>query len=107
MTLALNKLFKQDDDPVLVNLASEEYFKVVRPKVLKARIVTPIFEDWKNGQYKIISFYAKRARGLMARYAIEHRITDPRKLKVFDVDGYAFDAADSDDERWVFRRKLT
>ena len=107
VTLALNKLFKQDDDPVLVNLASEEYFKVVRPKVLKARIVTPVFEDWKNGQYKIISFYAKRARGLMARYAIEHRITDPRKLKAFDVDGYAFDAADSDDERWVFRRKLT
>jgi len=107
VTLALNKLFKQDDDPVLVNLASEEYFKVVRPKVLKARIVTPIFEDWKNGQYKIISFYAKRARGLMARYAIEHRITDPRKLKTFDVDGYAFTAADSDDERWVFRRKLT
>ncbi|NMV41731.1 peroxide stress protein YaaA [Ralstonia insidiosa] len=110
VTLALNKLFKQspsDSDPVLVNLASEEYFKVVRPKVLKARVVTPIFEDWKNGQYKIISFYAKRARGLMARYAIEHRITDPRKLKAFDVDGYAFDATDSDDERWVFRRKLT
>jgi len=107
VTLALNKLFKQDDDAVLVNLASEEYFKVVRPKVLKARIVTPVFEDWKNGQYKIISFYAKRARGLMARYAIEHRITDPRKLKTFDVDGYAFVAADSDDERWIFRRKLT
>lgn len=107
VTLALNKPFKQDDDPVLVNLASEEYFKVVRPKVLKARIVTPVFEDWKNGQYKIISFYAKRARGLMARYAIEHRITDPRKLKAFDVDGYAFVAADSDDERWIFRRKLT
>ncbi|CBJ42672.1 peroxide stress protein YaaA [Ralstonia solanacearum] len=105
VTLALNALLEPAGDPVLVNLASEEYFKVVRPKVLKARIVTPVFEDWKGGRYKIISFYAKRARGLMARYAIEHRITDPRKLKHFDAEGYAFAADVSDDERWVFRRK--
>ena len=77
-------------------------------KALKLPVVSCAFFEIKGEDApKIISFYAKRARGLMARYAIEHRITDPRKLKAFDVDGYAFAAADSDDERWVFRRKLT
>jgi cytoplasmic iron level regulating protein YaaA (DUF328/UPF0246 family) len=97
---------KSEGSPTLVNLASEEYFKVVRPKVLGARIVTPVFEDWKGGRYKIISFHAKRARGYMARYAVTHRITEPAKLKRFAEHGYAFDAAASDDGRWVFRRRL-
>lgn len=97
---------KQEGAPTLVNLASEEYFKAVRPGVLKARIVTPVFEDWKGGRYKIISFHAKRARGTMARYAVTHRITEASKLKRFKVDGYAYDAAASDDSRWVFRRRL-
>ncbi|MBP0628641.1 MULTISPECIES: peroxide stress protein YaaA [unclassified Cupriavidus] len=97
---------KQEGSQVLVNLASEEYFKVVRPKVLQARIVTPVFEDWKGGRYKIISFHAKRARGTMARYAVTHRITEPEKLKRFAEDGYAFDASASDAGRWVFRRRL-
>ncbi|SOY44003.1 conserved hypothetical protein, DUF328 [Cupriavidus taiwanensis] len=97
---------KQEGAPVLVNLASEEYFKVVRPKVLQARIVTPVFEDWKGGRYKIISFHAKRARGTMARYAVTHRVTEPEKLKRFAEDGYAFDKAASDATRWVFRRRL-
>jgi hypothetical protein len=65
-----------------------------------------VFEDWKNGQYKIISFYAKRARGMMARFAIENAITEVEGLKAFDVDGYAFVPAASTESSWLFRRKL-
>ncbi len=91
---------------MLVNLASEEYFKVVKPKLLKAQVISPVFEDWKGGKYKIISFYAKRARGLMARYAAEKNISQPEKLKAFDVEGYAFAPEASSESSWVFRRKL-
>lgn len=90
---------------VLVNCASTEYFKSVRPKRLDARIVTPVFEDWKGGRYKIISFHAKRARGLMARFAVEHRLDSPDLLKEFAAEGYAFDAAASNDSTFVFRRR--
>jgi cytoplasmic iron level regulating protein YaaA (DUF328/UPF0246 family) len=65
-----------------------------------------VFEDWKNGKYKIISFFAKRARGMMARYAAQHGITDAGRLKAFDVDGYAFDESVSTDRNWVFRRRV-
>jgi cytoplasmic iron level regulating protein YaaA (DUF328/UPF0246 family) len=91
---------------VLVNCASTEYFKSVRPKRLDARVVTPVFEDWKGGRYKIISFHAKRARGLMARFAVAHRIDTPEKLKEFAVEGYAFDPEASNDATFVFRRRL-
>lgn len=91
--------------PVLVNLASEEYFKAVRARTLDLPIIQPVFEDWKGGQYKIISFYAKRARGRMARYAIQNRIDEPEALKDFDLDGYAFEAVASDGKTWVFRRR--
>jgi cytoplasmic iron level regulating protein YaaA (DUF328/UPF0246 family) len=91
--------------PVLVNLASEEYFKAVPKKSIKARIVTPVFEDWKGGRYKIISFYAKRARGLMSRYAAEMRLEEVAALRDFDGEGYAFAAGASDDDIWVFRRR--
>jgi len=104
-TEALNKELAKHTPPLLVNLASEEYFKVVKTDQLKARIVTPVFEDWKNGQYKIISFHAKRARGLMVRYAVDHKLEHVEGLKDFDYDGYGFDAAASDADRWVFRRK--
>ncbi|GLS04172.1 UPF0246 protein [Chitiniphilus shinanonensis] len=97
---AVNKL----KPGVVVNLASEEYFKSVGAARLKARLVTPVFEDFKNGQYKIISFHAKRARGLMVRYAAQHAITDPEQLKEFDLEGYAYQAAASGPDRWVFRR---
>jgi cytoplasmic iron level regulating protein YaaA (DUF328/UPF0246 family) len=90
----------------LVNLASEEYFRSVKPKLLDVPVITPVFEDWKNGKYKIISFFAKRARGMMARYAAQKGITDPAKLKKFDVDGYAFDKAASTEREWVFRRRV-
>ncbi len=102
----LNARLQADATPVIVNLASQEYFKSVDRKVLKARVIDCVFEDWKGGQYKIISFHAKRARGLMARYAIQHGVTTPRKLEGFDLEGYAFDAAASSPERLVFRRKL-
>jgi cytoplasmic iron level regulating protein YaaA (DUF328/UPF0246 family) len=101
----LNEQLAKDKTPVVINLASQEYFKAVDQKVLKARIVECVFEDYKGGKYKVISFFAKRARGLMARFAIEKQIKQPDKLKEFDVDGYAFVAAVSDDNRWVFRRR--
>lgn len=106
----LNQRMHSDPSPVIVNLASQEYFKAVQPtpskRWLKARVVECVFEDWKSGQYKVISFFAKRARGLMARYAITHRVQTPQGLQAFDSDGYAFDAAASEPHRLVFRRKL-
>ncbi|MBK4736247.1 peroxide stress protein YaaA [Noviherbaspirillum pedocola] len=88
----------------LINLASEEYFKAVRTELLPVPVITPVFEERKNGVYKIISFHAKRARGLMARHAAERGIEHPEDLKAFNAEGYAFDAAASDSNRWVFRR---
>lgn len=105
VTQALNAQLAATGATALVNLASEEYFKSVKPKLLTVPVITPVFEDWKNGKYKIISFFAKRARGLMARHAAQHGITDPERLKEFDVDGYAFDPAASGEHSWVFRRK--
>lgn len=108
-TDALNRLLDAERDAgreaVLVNLASEEYFKSVKAARLKGRLLDVAFEDWKGGRYKIISFYAKRARGLMARHAIIHGVQEVEALKAFDSDGYAFAAEASDDARWVFRRR--
>ena len=106
ITEALNARAAETKSTALVNLASEEYFKSVRPNMLDVPVITPVFEDYKNGKYKIISFYAKRARGLMARYAAVKGINDPVKLKRFDVDGYAFDKADSTDTSYMFRRRV-
>ena len=89
---------------VLVNLASNEYFKALEAKKLNTRIITPVFKDLKNGQYKIISFYAKKARGLMSRYIIDHRINEPEQLKSFDSDGYRFSTEMSKGDEWVFIR---
>jgi cytoplasmic iron level regulating protein YaaA (DUF328/UPF0246 family) len=102
----LNERLQADETPVVVNLASQEYFKSVDTKALKARVIECVFEDFKSGQYKIISFFAKRARGLMARYAIAQRVSTPKQLEKFKLDGYAFAAAASSPERLVFRRKL-
>jgi cytoplasmic iron level regulating protein YaaA (DUF328/UPF0246 family) len=106
ITNALNHSLEEQGSEVLVNLASEEYFKSVKPKKLAVPVITPHFEDWKNGKYKIISFFAKRARGMLARYAAVKGITDPVKLKKFDVDGYKFEASASDERNWVFRRRV-
>ena len=91
---------------MLVNLASQEYFKSVKPKLLKARVIECVFEDYKNGVYKIISFNAKRARGAMMRFAIEQRVEKPEQLRQFAGDGYNLAAKVSTPERLVFRRKL-
>jgi cytoplasmic iron level regulating protein YaaA (DUF328/UPF0246 family) len=102
----LNQQLQNEVTPVVVNLASQEYFKAVDRKVLKARVMECVFEDYKNGQYKIISFFAKRARGLMARYAAQHRVNTPSQLEAFNADGYALDEAASETGRLVFRRRL-
>ena len=102
----LNTQLAADKTPVVVNLASQEYFKSVDRKALKARVVECVFEDFKSGQYKVISFNAKRARGMMARYAITKRISSVKKLESFTADGYAFAAAASTADRLVFRRHL-
>ncbi len=101
----LNQELAGDKTPVVVNLASQEYFKAVDLKALKARVVECVFEEYKNGQYKVISFMAKRARGLMARYAVTHHITSVKKLEAFNLEGYAFAPAVSGPDRLVFRRK--
>lgn len=91
--------------PVAVNLASEEYFKAAVGRKIRGEVIQPVFEDWKGGRYKIISFYAKRARGLMTRYAVTRRLTAPEDLQGFDLDGYAFAPEASEARTWVFRRR--
>ena len=106
VTAALDDLLRARKSSALINLASEEYFKVIKPGLLSVPVITPVFEDWKNGKYKIISFYAKRARGLMTRYAALHGLTRPEQLQAFAVDGYRFDADGSSRHSWLFRRRL-
>ena len=101
----LNERAVADLSPVVINLASEEYFKVVDRKALKPRVVTCAFEERKGDGYKIISFMAKRARGLMVRYAVQHRLSTPEQLKRFDLEGYRFVPAASETDRLVFRRE--
>jgi cytoplasmic iron level regulating protein YaaA (DUF328/UPF0246 family) len=105
ITAALNQQLRELNTPVLVNLASGEYFKAVRPQALHARIVTPVFKDWKGDNYKIISFYAKKARGMMAAYIIRERITAVDALRDFSAGGYAFNPAMSAADEWVFTRR--
>ena len=87
----LNQRLVADRTPVVINLASQEYFKAVDQRVLKARVVECVFQEWKGGQYKIVSFFAKRARGLMARWAVLHKAATPKSLEKFDLEGYGFD----------------
>lgn len=103
----LNQQLSHSKYPAIVNLASQEYFKAVDRKALQAQVIECVFQDHKNGQYKIISFFAKRARGLMARYAIQHQAKTPEALQGFNLEGYAFTASASDDNTLVFRRHLT
>ena len=101
----LNERLQRDLSPVVVNLASQEYFKAVDLKALKGRVIECVFQEYRNGDYKIISFMAKRARGLMARYAAMHRVVTPQQLEGFDAEGYVFDAPVSEPQRLVFRRR--
>ena len=101
----LNERLAADKSPIIINLASEEYFKSVDLKALKARVVQCVFQDGKQGVFKVVSFHAKRARGLMARYAIEHRVTKPEGLKKFDSEGYMYTPELSTEDKLVFRRE--
>jgi uncharacterized protein len=100
----LNEALAAQGDEILLNLASNEYFGAVKRKALSARVIEVDFKDWKNGQYKIISFYAKKARGLMSRYVIKERIKAPEQLKAFDYDGYRYSPDDSSSDHLVFLR---
>ncbi|WP_289051078.1 peroxide stress protein YaaA [uncultured Psychrobacter sp.] len=104
VTQTINARMADSDDKVLINLASNEYFKVIKKKALNAQIITPRFEDEKNGQYKVISFYAKKARGLMVKYAADKKLTNAEQLKQFDLAGYYYVDELSDDKTWTFRR---
>ena len=104
ITPYLNERLAKDKNPVIVNLASEEYFKSVNRKVLEARVIDCVFQDQKSDAWKIISFYAKRARGLMARYVVENRINSPEKLSMFNSEGYCFAPEVSNSDKLVFRR---
>lgn len=112
ITAHLNAVLAKDESPVLVNLASDEYFGAVDPKALKFPLIKIAFEEWREddkaaegGKWKVISFNAKRARGMMARFAIDSGSNDAEVLKTFDRDGYRLDKKASSDDRWVFRRR--
>ena len=105
ITRALNQELEQSSANTLVNLASNEYFKAVKPKQLKADIVTPTFREYRKGEYRFISFSAKKARGLMARYIIDQRIDEAEALRDFDYEGYRFNPKLSGERDWVFTRK--
>ncbi|WP_409311269.1 peroxide stress protein YaaA [Pectobacterium sp. B1J-3] len=104
ITEKLNQALHEQDDDILVNLASDEYFKAVKPKKLKATLIKPVFLDEKSGKFKVISFYAKKARGLMSRFIIQNRLTKPEQLKDFDSEGYFFAEAESSAHELVFKR---
>lgn len=105
LTEKLNQELKQTDGPLVINLASNEYFGAIQSKQLSARLISPVFKDWKNGQYKIISFYAKKARGLMSKYLIQERIDSAEGVLGFDLDGYNYSPDDSTPDTPVFLRQ--
>jgi cytoplasmic iron level regulating protein YaaA (DUF328/UPF0246 family) len=104
LTQAINEALSKHESKVLMNLASNEYFKAIKPQVLEGDIITPVFKEKKGNQYKTIAVYAKTARGLMTRYIIENRIEDPEAIKGFDQQGYIYSPEMSDEKEWVFIR---
>jgi len=105
ITDKLSDALDDQHDRVIVNLASEEYFKAVKPKKLNAVMIKPVFLDEKNGKFKVISFYAKKARGLMSRFIIKNRLTTPEQLREFNEEGYVFDEEASVNGELVFKRR--
>ena len=105
ITEAINKQLKTLKSPYLINLASNEYFKSVKPKLLDGEIITPEFKDWKNGQYKMLGVYAKKARGQLSRFIIQNQLKDPESMKEFAVDGYQFNEELTSGNKWVFTRR--
>ena len=104
ITEKLNQALQAQGDDIVINLASDEYFKSVKTQKLQGQLIKPVFLDEKNGKFKVISFYAKKARGLMSRYIIENRLTQPEQLKSFNSEGYFFDAEASEEGELVFKR---
>lgn len=104
ITTKLNEDMFEDNQKVLINLASNEYFSAIDTKKLKARIITPAFKELKNGEYQMVSFFAKKARGLMSRFIIQNQISDPEEIKAFDLEGYYFNNQLSKADNWVFTR---
>lgn len=104
ITDSLNTEFADNNYDTLINLASNEYFKAVKPKQISANVITPVFKDQKNGNYKVISFYAKKARGMMVRYIVQNRIEEPEQIKGFNLGGYQYNEAMSSGNDWVFSR---
>ncbi len=102
----IDQQLKSHKHPAVINLASNEYFKAAGPKILQSSLINPIFKENKNGQYKVIGLFAKRARGAMARYMIKNRLSDPQDLKKFAEDGYRYQAELSEGNNWVFTRSL-
>ncbi len=96
---------QENDSKGLINLASEEYFKAVKTKQIDRDIITPVFYDWKNGDYKMIGYFAKKARGMMAAFAIREKITLPEQLKSFNEENYTFNDRLSKENKWVFTRE--
>lgn len=104
ITEAINNEISQHKNKVLVNLASNEYYKVIKPKLLKAEIITPVFKEAKGNDFKVVTVYAKTARGLMSRFIIQNRIEKPEDLKAFDTEGYLYNHDLSTEKEWVFTR---
>ncbi len=104
ITKSLNAALRKSGSMILINLASNEYFNAVNEEALKAEIVTPIFKDLRGDSYKVISFFAKKARGEMARYIASKKINEPKKLRRFSIGGYRFSAAESSDSEMYFFR---
>ncbi|HCQ29057.1 MAG TPA: peroxide stress protein YaaA [Flavobacteriales bacterium] len=104
VTEEIKKELSKQENPVIINLASAEYFKVIDKKILDTEIITPVFKDNKNGTYKTIMMYAKNARGKMASFIVKNKITNPEHLKAFDEDGYIFNKLLSGNSEWVFTR---
>jgi cytoplasmic iron level regulating protein YaaA (DUF328/UPF0246 family) len=107
ITEDLNNALEEQGSDVLVNLASQEYFKSVKPRQLRARVIQPVFKDKKNGKYSVFFVYAKRARGMMTRFIVKNRVARPEDLKGFDLGGYAYNEELSSDTEWVFTREKT
>ncbi|MEI8113610.1 MAG: peroxide stress protein YaaA [Bacteroidia bacterium] len=104
ITTKLNQELAETGQKELINLASNEYFSAIDTKKIKARIITPAFKEHKDGQYQMVSFFAKKARGLMSRFIIQNQISDPEEMKAFDLDGYYFNNQLSKGDNWVFTR---
>jgi cytoplasmic iron level regulating protein YaaA (DUF328/UPF0246 family) len=105
LTDLLNSDLAETNSDTLINLASHEYFKAIKKKEINAQIITPAFKEERDGAFKMISFFAKVARGQMTSYIIRNRLTNPEQIKRFDKDGYKFNQSESTDTNWVFTRK--